>query len=95
MIDLKHMDIGSRNQRLRETLEGMGLFVVPVYSQSDPTQIDWLQVSAGLPGEIAEKTTDVSAGAAIASPIPSPNISDNIETADSSRNRVIDFPTVI
>jgi hypothetical protein len=49
----EHMDRWSRNQRLYETLKGMGLFVSPIPEPSDPTKIKEMIVAADLPFEQA------------------------------------------
>ena len=63
-MELKHMDVCSRNQRLRETLEGMGLFVLPIFCESDPRQSDYLHVSAVAPSyarqDIGQRSTSGS-----------------------------------
>ena len=45
----EHMDRWSRNQRLYETLKGMGLYVSPIPEDHDPTKIREMIVSADLP----------------------------------------------
>lgn|SRR5512145_1164096 len=90
---LKHMDIASRNQRLRETLEGMGLFVLPIYSESDPLRIDYMHVSACLPERVQEGCQQ-AASATVAHPMSSPQVEDRIGTADGARPNVVDFPAV-
>ncbi len=42
----EHMDRWSRNQRLYETLKGMGLFVIPIPEPDDPTKIKEMIVAA-------------------------------------------------
>lgn len=69
MIEAQHMDIGSRNERLYRTLLEMGLFVIPVSKDGDPNQIDYLQVSAGVPAYLAEKSTEQTASGAVAEPM--------------------------
>jgi len=41
-----HMDRWPRNQRLYETLKGMGLYVSPILEPGDPTKIRELMVAA-------------------------------------------------
>src|SRR5262249_34584938 len=43
------MDRWSRNQRLYETLKGMGLYVSPIPEPTDPTKIREMVVAADLP----------------------------------------------
>ena len=45
----EHMDRWTRNQRLYETLKGMGLFVSPITEPGGPTKIRQMIVSADLP----------------------------------------------
>jgi hypothetical protein len=47
----EHMDRWSRNDRLYETLKGMGLCVSPIPEPSDPTKIKEMVVSTALPTE--------------------------------------------
>jgi hypothetical protein len=91
--DLKHMDIGSRNQRLRETLEGMGLFVLPIYSESDLQRIDYLQVSADLPSYVRKGVAEVASRPSVAVPVPSSDIPRNVRTTESLRDNVVNLPT--
>jgi len=94
--ELRHMDIGSRNARLRETLEGMGLFVTPIFLRDQPEQIDYLHVSAGPPsysggGQSCGKT---AACGSISFPMPSSDIAGSVGSIDCERDNVIYFPTV-
>lgn len=58
----RHMTVWDRNERLRETLEGLGLYVRPVPDVADPLRIDHLIVSVGLPAvkECPEPTAERS-----------------------------------
>ena len=47
----EHMDRWSRNQRLYETLKGMGLYVSPIPDPNDATKIKEMIVAADLPFE--------------------------------------------
>ena len=49
----EHMDRWSRNRRLYETLNGMGLYVSPIPESNDPTRIKEMVVAADLPFEHA------------------------------------------
>lgn len=91
---LKHMDIGSRNQRLRETLEGMGLFVVPIFCESDPQRIDYMHVSADLPSHVRHGVTENPACKTVAAPMASSKIGKVISSAESPGNNVVNFPSV-
>jgi len=86
------MDIGSRNQRLRETLEAMGLFVVPIFCESDPDRIDYMQVSAGLP-ECVAKGAQEPTSRAVAKPVARPKIGENVGASDGPGHNVVDLPT--
>jgi len=92
MHDYKHMDVASRNQRLRETLEGMGLFVNPVFCESDPSRIDYLQVSADLPLSVKQGPKN-AASACIPKVVAGANIAGNVGTAKADGNNVVDLPT--
>lgn len=88
------MDAASRNQRLRETLEGMGLFVLPVPRDDDPTVIDYLEVSAGLPSRVTQNSTQDAAGARITKPVPGAKIGDVIPREECGRENVVNFPAI-
>lgn len=91
MIDLNHMDVASRNQRLRETLEGMGLFVVPVYTTTDPPEIAYLQVAVAKP-DYSTLAAEQASGASVALPVASPEVPENIGATDDGGPNVVDFP---
>lgn len=91
MIDLKHMDVASRNQRLRETLEGMGLFVVPVYTTTDPQEIAYLQVAVAKP-DYSTLAAEQTSGFSVALPVTSPEVAEDIGAADCDGPNVVDFP---
>ena len=74
-----HMDRWSRNQRLYETLKGMGLFATPIPEPDDPTKIREIIVSADLP-------PDVSA------PVQRPEVGNVIGAPCSDGDNVINFP---
>jgi hypothetical protein len=79
---LEHMDRWSRNQRLYETLKGMGLFVSPVPEEDDPTKIRYLIVSAGLPTAEPQSAAQPPRGRDAARPA----------TRDDN---VVDFPSAV
>lgn len=93
MSGLKHMDVASRNQRLRETLEGMGLFVLPIFCESDPTRIDYMQVSVDLPTHVRQGVAEFTSSPSIAEMVASSNIGGNIPATNGAWNNVIDLPT--
>ncbi len=90
---LKHMDVGSRNDRLCKTLQGMGLFVLPVFAEGDPSRIDHMLVSVELPARIKQPAED-TARAAVTSPVTSPEVPMHVQSSESQRVGVIDFPAV-
>jgi len=94
-LELKHMDIGSRNARLRETLEGMGLYVHPIFSDERPAEIDYLHVSAALPSYVTQYASQQGTGAAIAAPVTGSEVGDVITPAECGRENVINLPTVL
>jgi hypothetical protein len=91
MILPEHMDIWSRNERLYQTLKGMGLFVSPIPDVSDPLRIAGMVVSAGLvPEDAAENTAKTGIGLAV----ERPQVADVIAPAESGRENVINLPAV-
>jgi len=92
MTDLKHMDVASRNQRLRETLEGMGLFVLPIYCESDPQRIDYMQVSAELPSRVKDGAQH-SASGPVPAPVTRSEVAEVVGAADTSGGSVVNFPS--
>ena len=78
MKHVNHMDAGARNARLCEMLQGMGLFVLPVYAEDDPTRIDHMQVSAGQP-RFCERLASLPIGEGV------------VARADLQDTNVIDF----
>ena len=95
MIELKHMDAASRNQRLRETLEGMGLFVVPIFCESDPTRIDYMQVSVTLPSYVVEDAGQQTAGPRVSTPVTCSKVAESVESVESKGDNVIDLPSIL
>lgn len=91
MIDLKHMDVAARNQRLRATLEGMGLFVVPVYTTTNPSEIAYLQVAVAKP-DYSSIAADPATSASIALPVTGSEVPENIRPTDGDGSNVVDFP---
>jgi len=90
------MDAGSRNARLCETLQGLGLYVIPIYSNLDPERIEYMHVSATIPvyaeAEPAKAAEATSRGA-VASPVTGSDIGDTIQPAQDRGPNVVDFPT--
>lgn len=77
---LKHMDVGSRNARLCETLQGMGLFVLPVFAEDDPERLDHMLVSAGLP-TLTKQVAKNATSATVAVPVTSSQVAQHIQSA--------------
>jgi hypothetical protein len=92
---LKHMDIGSRNARLCETLQGLGLYVVPVYAIDDPERIDYMQVSVALPSAGAEQGTQNAAREGVAAPVASPEVRQAVAPSKREGENVVYLPTVL
>jgi hypothetical protein len=90
----KHMDIASRNQRLRETLEGMGLVVVPIYSESDPSRIDYMHVSVDLPSYVRQGVAEQSTSSSVAKVMPSSDVGRDIEPTERFGGNVVNLPSV-
>jgi hypothetical protein len=80
----EQMDRWSRNERLYETLKGMGLFVSPIPEPDDPTKIRYMIVSADLPPVAGAAEADRSGGERPRAARPAHGDADN----------VVDFPTV-
>jgi hypothetical protein len=88
---LRHMDVGSRNARLCETLQSLGLFVVPIYAEDDPERIDYMHVSAAIPAY--ERAKDAACGS-VAEVMPSAEVAEHVGPAKAAGVNVIDFPAV-
>ena len=73
-MKIEHMDSGSRNARLYETLKGMGLYVIPVFLDGDQNQIDHFHVAVGLPAYLAADAAKQTTRTAIPAPVPSAEI---------------------
>ncbi len=88
MLVPEHMDGGSRNQRLYETLKGMGLFVVPIPDENDPTQIAQILVSADLPN-----SREQAAEPRVHPVVKRAKIRDMVDAAKRCGMNVVDFPS--
>ncbi len=86
------MDIGSRNARLRETLEGMGLYVHPIFSEKCPEEIDYMHVSVALPLYVTQSVTQETSCGAIAPPMAGTEVGDMTTASEGNRANVIDLP---
>jgi hypothetical protein len=87
----EHMDRWSRNQRLYETLKGMGLYVSPIPEQDDPTKIREMIVSADLPFEYPAQQP---AKSGVVGAIERSEIRDIVTAQESAGMNVIDFPSI-
>lgn len=87
----EHMDRWSRNQRLYETLKGMGLFVSPIPEPDDPTKIREMIVAADLP---VEQAAERPAEARVGGVMERPKIRDVVGAAECAGVNVINFPAI-
>lgn len=94
MTDLHHMDIASRNQRLRETLEGMGLFVLPIFCESDPCRIDYMQVSVDLPTHVRHGVSENSTSPSVAKMMASTDVGRDVRPSFGDGDNVIHLPPI-
>ena len=96
--DPGHMSVWARNQRLYDTLKGMGLFVLTIMRDDDPKMIDQIIVSAGLPS-ITLTTLDAKSGqvaeADIVLPVEGLQVTKVIGSTLSRRDNVVHFPPKI
>jgi hypothetical protein len=87
----EHRDRWSRNQRLYETLKGMGLYVSPMPEPDDPTKIREMIVAADLPFKHpAQQPTEPG----VSGTMQGPHVRNVIEAAESGGVNVIQFPAV-
>ena len=94
-IPPEHMDRWARNQRLYETLKGMGLFVSPIFDRGDATRIDHILVSVGPPLETATTETAERPETGIVTPVERTEVGNIIGPAHPlGGGKVIKFPTV-
>ena len=92
----EHMAPWVRNKRLYEHLKSMGLFVVAVPYEDDPTKISWIQVASLGPtvtlGEMRDRlrrNDERLVPACVDSPLKGPEIGDSVSPVGVD---VIDFP---
>ena len=90
----EHMSVAWRNQRLYDTLKGMGLFTSVVLCRDDPTKIDQIVVSAGLP-TVELLTADMCLSAPVGLPLERPEVADVVSPSLGSGSNVINFPTMV
>ena len=77
----EHMDRWARNQRLYETLKGMGLYVVPIPEIDDPSKIAQLVVSADLPPDMSR----------VGVPVQRPQVTEVVVAAARDGDNVLHF----
>jgi hypothetical protein len=94
MTDLKHMDVASRNARLRETLEGFGLFVTPIFREDRTDEIDFMHVSVAPPAYAIENGRKLAASGPVPEPMTSAQIAKSIRPSDPDGDNVIEFPSI-
>lgn len=87
----EHMDQWTRNERLYETLKGMGLYVVPIPLEGDPSRIDHFHVSTGLPASLAQQTAETD----IHAPMERAKVRDVVRPSPRDGADVVDFPSVL
>lgn len=86
-----HMDRWSRNQRLYETLKGMGLYVSPIPEANDPTRIKEMIVAADLP---VQETAEQTAQASVVLAVQGPQVADVVGAAEGAGMNVVLFPAI-
>lgn len=91
MLLPEHMDVWTRNERLYETLKGMGLFVSPIPDVDDPDRIAAVWVSAGL---LPQQCTQKPAAQGVALAMEGAQVAENVQAANGGGNNVILLPTV-
>lgn len=87
-----HMSIRARNQRLYETLLGMGLHVDAVRSATEPDAIDYVIVSAGLL-PAAQGVPKSAAIGSVAAAVERTLVREVVASPESRGVNVVDFPT--
>jgi hypothetical protein len=88
----EHMDRWSRNQRLYETLKGLGLFVSPIPEPNDPTKIKEMIVAADLP---FEQTGQGTPETSVLCMMQGPEVRKVVAAADATGENVVNFPSVL
>lgn len=86
------MDRWSRNQRLYETLKGMGLYVSPVPEPDDPTKIREIIVAAELP---TENASQYSAQCGVVPIVQRPEVSEVVAASEDVGGNVVNFPPIL
>jgi hypothetical protein len=65
----------------------MGLFVLPIYSEAEPTRIDYMQVSTSPPSYISQVVTEPATSGPITPPVPHTKIGQNVGAAKTQGDR--------
>ena len=86
-----HMSIRARNQRLYETLVGMGLHVDAVRSTDEPDGIDYIIVSAGLL-PAAQSVPKQAAVGGVAGAVQRTLVGEVVAPSESRGHNVVNFP---
>lgn len=76
-------------------LQGMGLFVLPVFAEDDPERIDYMRVSVALPSAATKECSKNATGLPIAAPVSGSHVVGGVGAAKGGRMNVIDFPSVL
>ena len=90
----EHMDQWSRNERLYETLKGMGLYVVPIPVEGNPDRIDHLHVSAALPAYVSKLGRQQAAERLVDDALERTQVARDVLPASGERDNVVDLPAV-
>ena len=94
MILPEHMTVWDRNQRLYETLKGMGLHTEVVLCRDDPTKIDQIVVAAA-PPTVTLLTAEQAAQLRVDLPAQGPKIGEVVGPTEREGGNVVDFPPVL
>lgn len=86
------MDVASRNQRLREALEGMGLFVEPIFCGSDQQRIDYMLVSVALPSYVTEAGGQEPTSGTVAAPVAGTQVREIVRSTEPQGDNVVKMP---
>ena len=90
----EHMSVWDRNQRLYETLKGMGLHTEIVLCRDDPTKIDQIVVAAA-PPTVVLQVAEHPAQTGVSAPMQGADVVDGVGTAERQGENVVSFPTVL
>lgn len=92
----QHMDIWSRNERLYQTLLGMGVYVTPIFTDQERTRIDYLHVACAAPSYAlpVEQPPKQSAEAPVDLAVQRAEVGRIVGAAECDGGNVVDFPSV-